>query len=400
MDPDLGDRVVTFEEMCAGHEGLTPYQLHEYWETLRVPEICVGEKGYFIDRRDGELVDPRWDVESFDCFCSAAALAWVDVGFLRDLKREERDPFSLADYPKPMLIRGPPPKGRNLYVVSACRGQTHIEYPDSKDFFLNALIRELDRDKACDDDLVYWEHMCAPQGNLSSPEVLLLQKYRHMLYVHFRLKHIVLPDTPDGGEHVPYFADALSSFEFSVAVFTQRVVNSDHPTIKSHMTPEWFLSIEQKLSTMGAEEAMTLIAKRRALGRRMARAQHDAHGFQTACREAEFRWVKVWFIHFLAKRGGPAPRCQDLPPNTFVVGVVPPGCQPFMLSYPWSAHLHFAPAGGKMWELSQALKRLGAADQDHQVSEQSMARNPELSIATARSDPVAGGSCMIGWKWD
>lgn len=90
----------------------------------------------------------------------------------------------------------------------------------------------------------------------------------------------------------------------------------------------------------------------------------DATGFQLVCSRARFRWVRVSFILALSKRGGPAPRCQDLPVGTFIDGVVPPGVCPWVVSYCWSAHLHPFPGSAKLTQLANTLMRLGAKESD------------------------------------
>lgn len=58
------------------------------------------------------------------------------------------------------------------------------------------------------------------------------------------------------------------------------------------------------------------------------------------------------------------PRCQDLPPHSFLTGILPPHCQPWVVSYSWSAHLHSCPGGAKIKEISAALVELGAKASD------------------------------------
>merc|ERR1711988_1988658 len=53
-----------------------------------------------------------------------------------------------------------------------------------------------------------------------------------------------------------------------------------------------------------------------------------------------------------------------MPSGTFVDGVVPQEAQPWVVSYSWSAHLHPDPGGGKIKEVSEALKRYGAEQDD------------------------------------
>ena len=87
-------------------------------------------------------------------------------------------------------------------------------------------------------------------------------------------------------------------------------------------------------------------------------APHDALGFERVCELARFRWVRVSYVHACALDGGPAPRWQDLPDGTYVDGAVPAGATPFVVSYPWAAHLHPFPGGGKLRELAALLRML------------------------------------------
>jgi len=161
----------------------------------------------------------------------------------------------------------------------------------------------------------------------------------------------------------------VCGFDFHLASFTQRIVNADSPLVREHLKPEFIAQIHDmvadgRLLTQVRADADLVLSMKRRLWNAMPAARHDAVGFQTICRRAGFRWVKVAFIRFLAVRGGPAPRCQDLPDGTYVVGEVPAGRRPYVLSYSWSASSHFAPGGGKMRELSGTLDLLGADDED------------------------------------
>jgi len=164
-----------------------------------------------------------------------------------------------------------------------------------------------------------------------------------------------------------YFDRPWAIYEFTLKTFTQRVVNNREEKVKEHMTPEILCSAGDKLggSTYRNPRDMERIRNsREELGRVMPKACHDALGFQVACEAAQFRWVKVSFIYELAERDGPAPRCQDLPKGTYTDGIVPEDCQPFVVSYPWSSHLHPDPSGRKMKELRKALMLCQAKEED------------------------------------
>ena len=88
----------------------------------------------------------------------------------------------------------------------------------------------------------------------------------------------------------------------------------------------------------------------------------DREGFRTLCERGEIAWLKVWYIHKLAKKGGPFPRRQDLDPTGFVVGYT--AGRKFVMTYAWATEYHPSPDGKKMKELSVALKEHGAKDKD------------------------------------
>jgi len=215
--------------------------------------------------------------------------------------------------------------------------------------------------------------------NFQAPKVLTADEYdkvcrfeerSYFMVTHFRLKAILCAEVPSTFGLTPYFQRGWTcGFDFHLSSFTQRIVNSRTPLVKAHLKPEFLAEIQSKLID-GTLYFETEGHRARALRMKtwlwsaMPEAREDAVGFQTICREAGFHWIKVSFVRFLADRGGPAPRCQDLPAGTYIVGEVPQGCQPFVLSYSWSSHLHFAPGGGKMKQLREALDALHADDDD------------------------------------
>ena len=115
---------------------------------------------------------------------------------------------------------------------------------------------------------------------------------------------------------------------------------------------------------MNEDDRELVLRLRRDAFDKMLPAREDAVGFQTVCQQSGFRWIRVWFVHKLASRGGPAPRCQDLPYGTYVEGRVPEGVRHYVVSHGWAAHLHFDPSGSKMRELAAVLSRLSAAQDD------------------------------------
>ena len=53
-----------------------------------------------------------------------------------------------------------------------------------------------------------------------------------------------------------------------------------------------------------------------------------------------------------------------MPKGAYVDGMVPCRSQAFVVSYPWSAHLHPFPGGGKIREIVATLDELNANDDD------------------------------------
>jgi len=71
------------------------------------------------------------------------------------------------------------------------------------------------------------------------------------------------------------------------------------------------------------------------------------------------RLVRSW-----AAKGGPFPRCQELPDDGILVGSPPAGLRKFVVSHGWASEVHPSPSGAKMRLLAEALDRQEARDED------------------------------------
>ncbi len=314
--------------------------------------------------------DPRWDIAGFDEAFAKLDIAWVKVGYLRQLWVEQAVITRRRETPADAYHIGAPPQTVQLYCFDY-RWASKL-HADPERTRLKLLVEALDNDAAFDDDLVLWDWASIWLLNDEDKDAALhtaqSEAWVWFANTHFRIKTVCLPDAPLTEERKGGYYDSMWCLHgFSMSAFTQRIVNSSRPAVSSHMTPEWLLQTEEKLA--GAfcvrEADRSIVSEVRAkLKRRMLPARTDAVGFRTVCKVANFRWVLVSFVHALAERGGPAPRRQEMPPGTYTDGAVPPGRTPWVVSYGWASVEHFSPSGAKMCELSAALRERGAADDD------------------------------------
>ena len=140
------------------------------------------------------------------------------------------------------------------------------------------------------------------------------------------------------------------------------------PTVSAHLVPEWLVGWRERLrhSMLFANRHYAGVLERHVarLVADLPAAKTDAVGFVVACAVANYRFVRCRFLKELAARGGPSPRRQDLPHDSYVDGHVPDGQALWVVSYPWSAQTHPSPGGRKIRELVCELKNQGAADDD------------------------------------
>ena len=329
--------------------------------------------------------DPRWDVEGFNRCADACQCAWVRVGYLRELK-ELGTPIPYQQLaPDGALCFGAPPPDVQLYAMSPYtwlgekaspehwrRQPTQDEraHSDPNGFLLHRLVDYLNQDGAFDDDLVVFLHISARCFAPTPSDQVLWQNYMNYFSIYistyYRLKCVPVLEVPEAFDGEPVIQRLWGIHEFFLAAYCQRIVNSWSPLVKPNLTPEKLRSAHALLhNAPGQEKDRELIlGLRREYFGRMLPARDDAVGFQTVCEQSGLRWVRVWFIHELVSRGGPAPRCQDLPYGAYAEGRVPEGSRHFVVSHGWAAHLHFDPSGGKLRDLAAVLIQLGAARDD------------------------------------
>ena len=333
------------------------------------------------------LLDPRWDVSGFNQAAEACRCAWVRVGYLRELKELGKPVPYQQLAPDGALWIGAPPPDVQLYAISPYtwigekrghsegfwkRQPTHDErvHSDPNGFILNYMVEYLNQDGAFDDDLVVFLHISARcfAPTEGDEAVACLQRDSAPTSTRTTASSACqCLERARGYEGDSVIKRLWGIHEFFLAAYCQRIVNSSSPLVKPNLTPEKLRSAQALLETAPTYSEYNrelILRKRRETLSRMPPARDDAVGFQTVCEQAGFRWIRVWFIQELASRGGPAPRCQDLPYGAYAEGRVPEGQRHYVVSHGWAAHLHFDPSGGKLRDLVAVLTRLGAAPND------------------------------------
>jgi len=368
------------------------------------PKTCSASS----DGPGSKVGDPRWhgrwDIIGFNKWCDEANIAWIFVGFLRRTLLEEAlipERRLDNDLPTGAAHYGAPPSDAQLYAVAFTRLSHH--HPDPDGIHLKQLTSDLDSDGAQDTDLVFWAPCSVYQlaekdrschSGLPAEEQQRIrrihdmirpqQSWRDKVFIHFRIRSVILPEPETHETEYPFFRYVITVFFFVLSTFTQRIVNQTHPAIAQHMTPEFLIQFQRMTQEsqdihMSGDDRLKAETEhwrfvspeggcyfqmyreaRRQVGKSLLHARDDSEGFQAACQHAGFRWVLVSFVFELAARGGPPPRCQDLPPGSYIDGVVPDGRQPFVVSYSWSSHKHPCPSGRKLQELARALQNLDA----------------------------------------
>jgi hypothetical protein len=163
------------------------------WENFtRICVECMGCDNSKMEARDSER-DPRWDVEGFSRWAEACQLAWVRVGYLRELK-ELGKPIPYQQLaPKGSLWIGVPPPDVQLYAISPytwlgkngpreewLRQPTDNEqmHCDPDGFLLQHMVKYLNQDGALDDDLTLMHHISAMCFTPTEREVALRKRQK------------------------------------------------------------------------------------------------------------------------------------------------------------------------------------------------------------------------------
>eukprot|EP00450_Noctiluca_scintillans_P038278 CAMPEP_0194480792 /NCGR_PEP_ID=MMETSP0253-20130528/3472_1 /TAXON_ID=2966 /ORGANISM="Noctiluca scintillans" /LENGTH=565 /DNA_ID=CAMNT_0039320221 /DNA_START=37 /DNA_END=1734 /DNA_ORIENTATION=+ len=326
-------------------------------------------------------VDPRWDVEGFNTWADSCKLGWFRVGYLRELHELRKTIPYRHLAPEGSLFVGAPPTDVSLYSLAPFTwlGEKRscgwdplpaAVHPDPDGFILARAVQYLNQDSAFDDDLVFFFPAATFLHWTCHEDMLCYQKYISactFLMTHHRIKSIAIAEVPESYTDVSVMGRLWGIHEFHVAAFCQRIVNSAARLVKPNLTPEKLRNASGQLkSAPTAVEAdrQHVLRLRTAFFSRMPAAQEDSTGFHVVCEQSSIRWVRVWFIHELASRGGPAPRCQDMPYGSFLEGRVPVGVRHYVVSHSWAANRHFDPSGEKLRDLAKILTRVGAQDND------------------------------------
>lgn len=403
-------------------------------------------------RRRQQIGDPRWDVKGFLDWAKSGEIAWVRVGYLRELESSGTPWARRSEIPPEALIVGEPPASTHLYAVSQQQGHhqlSEVWHSDCDGERLKKVVHILNEDGASDDDLVFeWYMSCYHHGNVPTPAIVqragtdilyseasipavdvvfegdeavsrvpkyllcedirdeegnlvpfgemkegmqvvayrpLTEREKNIydklqcagsdyIILYHRIHHIII-DTPVNHsiatDQVGYFQHAWTcAHDLHFTSYAQHIVNHADGGIFQKVTPNELFGLAEKIrnnelwTENPSKDLEHLMRRRRNLESKMLPARSDAIGFRCMCRHARLRWVKVSFLLKLEERGGPPPRYQDLPCDSFVEGEPTVSAQPFVLSYSWSSSKHPSPSGQKIRELVQVLNRFDAKETD------------------------------------
>ena len=283
--------------------------------------------------------DPRWDVVNFNKYCDSCRLAWVRVGYLRELHEIGKPvPYQQLAAAGSLHI-GAPPEDVQLYaIISRWLGENfdskekwmreprdvETVHFDPDGFNLAKIVHYLNDDGAYDDDLVYLHSTSVKCFEATEHDSECARRYHEgsaFLNTHHRIKTILIAELPESFTKPGILDRAWGVHEFHLSAYCQRIVNSAAPLVKSALTPEHLRSANEKVKTAGVlteyDRERILGIRRRLLGR-MLPARDDAIGFRTVCAVSGLRWIRVSYIHELVKRGGPLPkpgRLTSTPPR-------------------------------------------------------------------------------------
>jgi len=315
--------------------------------------------------------DPRWNINGFETWCLSKT--WLRVDYLRVLLAQGKPLPPCRDVAKSGVHIGIPPPEAQLYWPEY-RWLSN-DNPDRDLFHLRHMVEALNEDGALDSDLFfdYWTG-CRMIGRRNPQSESVDLKFHHgqEAQAFHRVRVLVLPDVPST-ETVGFFDEGWCIASFACSLYVGQVVTQTHELIREHTTPELVGNLArtfekrfQKGATLFTDKNDWRVAlyMQKQFAEKLALARCDAVGFQVSCHFAQFRWVKVWFVHELAQREGPMPRYQDLPVEAYIDGSVPEDVQPWVVSYSWSASLHPDPSGATIAEVSRVLQEHNAAESE------------------------------------
>ena len=317
--------------------------------------------------RVGETGHARWQLKALYDATENGAIAWVSVEYLKSISDGGGFLPRRQDVPRDAFLTVEEVKNQALFVLTY--RWLEREHPDPKGFRLKQLFEVLKKENAHPRDGVFWDWTALYQRPRTDDQDELFKmglKASIQVFSSFRVGCIVLPEVPV--DYTPYWQSGWCYADFLLSSLCSRIVTAKEPSVSAHLVPEWLVGWRERL-----RDSMLFAQKSdvRQVERLIARwaadlptASTDAVGFVVACAVANYRFVRCWFLRELAARGGPSPRRQDLPDDSYVDGHVPAGQQLWVVSYPWSAQTHPSPGGEKIRELVGELNNQGASDDD------------------------------------
>ena len=334
-----------------------------------------------------QVSDPRWDEKAFADWLllnedGQYAICLVRVGYLRRLAHSGGSVQRRSDIPQEAKVYGPPPKGAQIFVVSA--PYLSPDKHDPRGDMLRQLFRVLDSsgsDGECEAnnrDVVFWYPLSIHQKPFASAlhEKLHDMAVDEIFRIHTltTVRRVILPHFPTWklkiSPKVTAFGKGWMMFENTLGAYCQQIVNSYEKEVKEGLDPTRLSSPEklfqhELLFEQEKDREIAFSELQRACAM-MTPVPRDADGFSAFCTNADIAWLTVGYVKELARRGGPFPRRQELDrrPENSIVGVVPPG-RKFVVSHCWESEFHPSPSGKQFQLLVAELKKLGASDTDH-----------------------------------
>jgi len=226
---------------------------------------------------------------------------------------------------------------------------------------------------ASDHDLLWWDYPCRFQapgdGSPLSRELAASNEAAEcdswLLYTSARVRAVVLTH-PDLSDRSAILRRGWILYQLALATSCQTIVNLSE--IIDELSPSRFFDVPAQLAdpqqtTFTKEADRTLVRSLYdGVVSRMVSGSRDLAGFLQYCESSELVWLRVDYIKWLVKLGGPFPRRQDLHIGGCMPGV-PPG-RLFVVSYAWASVYHPSPSGLKMVQLLTTLLKLGAKAND------------------------------------
>ena len=252
-------------------------------------------------------------------------------------------------------------------------------HPDPEGVSLREYVEILDREGALDDDVIFWDWVSlfqnGAEGRTEQETRLFKMALSGMVkaYIYWRVRAIALPRPVPN--RAGYLESGWTVFELMLAAFCQHILYSQgkgneevEAIMRIGMDPKRLAKpielIEAATFTGGIRDKHAVSQLFKETFRKFEPAPTDALGFANFCEAGNIAWLLVRYVKAEARRGGPFPRRQELPPGSFIVGAPPRGRRKFVVSHGWEAEVHPSPSGEKMARLASALVTLEAGDDD------------------------------------